>query len=73
MRMRGLEPPPSYLDTDLNCAERVQMAPPASRPSPLRGFSDASDASDALTVAKLLSRSSARESTQACACRPRQR
>jgi hypothetical protein len=55
MRMRGLEPPPGFPDTDLNRAARGQMCPPASRSSISWGFADASDASGATTVVKLLS------------------
>jgi hypothetical protein len=54
--MRGLEPPPSYLDTDLNRGHRRHMCPWASRLSVLLGFADAWDVSDDMTVAKLLSR-----------------
>jgi hypothetical protein len=65
MRMRGLEPPPSYLDTDLNRACSRQMCPGASRSSILRGFADALDASDDMTVAKLLPRGAAAASRSA--------
>jgi hypothetical protein len=44
MRMRGLEPPPSCLDTDLNREQPKHMRPRASRSSVLCGFADASDA-----------------------------
>jgi hypothetical protein len=56
VRMRGLEPPPGCPDTDLNRAQRRHMRPPASRSSISSGFADASDASDDMTVVKLLSR-----------------
>jgi site-specific DNA recombinase len=41
VRMRGLEPPRTYIHTDLNRAQGVQMRPGASRSSILRGFADA--------------------------------
>jgi hypothetical protein len=56
VRMRGLEPPRSYLHTDLNRAQRRHIRPPASRSSIPSGSADASDASDDMTVVKLLSR-----------------
>ena len=56
MRMRGLEPPPGFPDTDLNRAVGVQMRPPAFGSSVSLGFADASDTSDDVTVVKLLSR-----------------
>jgi hypothetical protein len=56
MRMRGLEPPPGCPDTDLNRAHGHHMRPPASRSSVSSGFRDASDASDDMTVAKVLPR-----------------
>ena len=59
MRMRGLEPPPSYLDTDLNREQPGHMRPWASGSSVLCGFADASDD---MTVAKLLSRVRRRQS-----------
>jgi site-specific DNA recombinase len=56
VRMRGLEPPPSCLDTDLNRAAGIHIRPPASKPSYPSQFPDASDASDDLTVATMLPR-----------------
>jgi site-specific DNA recombinase len=56
VRMRGLEPPRSCLHTDLNRAQGRHMRPPASKSSIPSGFADASDASDDMTVVKLLSR-----------------
>jgi hypothetical protein len=54
--MRGLEPPPDFSDTDLNRGQGLQMRTRASRSSVLWGFTDGSDASDDVTVVKLLSR-----------------
>jgi hypothetical protein len=56
MRTRGLEPPPGHPDTDLNRARRRQMRPSASRSSVSSWFRNASDASDDMTVAKVLPR-----------------
>ena len=70
MRMRGLEPPPGCPDTDLNRAVGVQMRPAGSRSSISSGFLDASDASDAMTVAKLLPRRRAGSAVQTTRRRP---
>ncbi len=56
MRMRGLEPPLGFPDTDLNRIRGRQICPWASRSSVLSGFADASDASDDMTVATVLPR-----------------
>ena len=56
MRMRGLEPPPRFQDTDLNSAVGLQMRPRGSRPSVLSGSADASDTSCELSVATVLPR-----------------
>jgi len=60
MRMRGLEPPQSYLHTDLNRIEAVSLRPGASGASKLRGFVDALDAVDGMDVVTMLSRPAAK-------------
>ena len=57
MRMRGLEPPPDFSDTDLNRTHPSNMRPLASSLSILSGFVDPPDASDDTSVAKVLPRS----------------
>ena len=59
MRMRGLEPPQSYLHTDLNRIRAVSLGPAASDASKLRGFVDAWDAVDGMDVVTMLSRPAA--------------
>ncbi len=61
MRMRGLEPPQSYLHTDLNRIEGVSLRPGASDASKLRGLVDGSDAVDGTDVVTMLSRLDLRE------------
>jgi len=56
MRMRGLEPPPSYLDTDLNRRPAEDICPPGPERPILNGSAAISNASAGVTVAKLLSR-----------------
>jgi len=56
MRMRGLEPPQSYLHTDLNRIEAVSLRPGASDASKLRGSVDGLDAVDDPDVVTMLSR-----------------
>jgi hypothetical protein len=51
MRMRGLEPPPSYLDTDLNRGRPEEMGPRASGMSQFAHPACCADASDRATVA----------------------
>ena len=60
MRMRGLEPPQSYLHTDLNRIEAVSLRPGASDASKLRGFVDVLDAVDGVDVVTVLSRPAAK-------------
>jgi hypothetical protein len=57
VRMRGLEPPPDFSDTDLNRAMGLMMRPLAFGSSVLSGPTAASDVSGAASVAKLLPRS----------------
>jgi hypothetical protein len=54
--MRGLEPPPSYLDTDLNRPAPNNMGPPGPERPILLGSLRASDASEGAIVAKSLRR-----------------
>lgn len=56
MRMRGLEPPQSYLHTDLNRIEAPWMRPGASDTSKLRPSGDAFDALECSDVVTMLSR-----------------
>jgi len=57
MRMRGLEPPRTCIHTDLNRAQRKWLCTGATDVSILHGLRHGLDASDDVTVAKLLPRS----------------
>ena len=59
MRMRGVEPPQSYLHTDLNRIGAVSLRPGASGASKLRDFVSALDAVDGMDVVTVLSREAA--------------
>jgi len=56
MRMRGLEPPPGFPDTDLNRTGPENMGSPACRVPSLWGFVSLSNACDDAFVATLLPR-----------------
>ena len=56
MRMRGLEPPPDFSDTDLNRTGPEYMGPPTSSMPGLWGFVSLTDACGDAFVATLLPR-----------------